>query len=268
MAVSNAQRSALAQRFASPFFACLLALLAAFLPAFRLCSQPAASALAERSQPETGFAELRLPCHALQRQGLVRLSGAWQEAGRQPGLLPLAVLGEGVLPMPSQDALAEAKERLAGLPAFPAQALLDLLRDVPAVRLAGTPDRGRALLVAFTRRDCPACGALVALLAELAPRLGFPVGFVPAGSVQQARSFYQARPAEGRSAPPGAGPALEALVLNQPALVRRFVESRLVAARLPIFCWATGGRARLASLGARDAQALIWLLSHAPDCLS
>ncbi|MBO4296860.1 MAG: hypothetical protein J5863_08895, partial [Desulfovibrio sp.] len=153
MAVSNAQRSAPAQRFAGLFpavlpvllalLACLLALLAAFLPGFlpgfRLCAQPAARGLAERSQPEAVLAELSLPCHALQRQGLVRSSCAWQEAGRQPGLLPLAVLGEGGLAMPPHGALAEARERLAGLPSFPAQALLDLLRDVPAVRLAGTP---------------------------------------------------------------------------------------------------------------------------------
>ena len=267
MAVSNAQRSALAQRFAIPFFACLLALLAAFLPDFRLCSQPAASALAERSQPETGFAELRLPCHALQRQGLVRLSGAWQEAGRQPGLLPLAVLGEGVLPMPPQDALAEAKERLAGLPAFPAQALLDLLRDVPAVRLAGTPDRGRALLVAFTRRDCPACRTLGALLDGLAPQLDFPVGMVPAGSASQARTFYRGQAGSRDGSAVSAGLAeLDALAERQPARVRDFAARFSQAPRLPLLCWAAGGSARLASLKFRDIQTLLWLLKHDPAC--
>ena len=214
---------------------------------------------------------LRLPCHPLQRQGIVRRTLAWQfpwPLALAPGL-PHPRAWDGAEPdAPPEAWLGAAGRRLAAIPSFPAQELLDLLAQSPAVRLDGTPDQGGALLVAFTRRDCPACGALAALLAELAPRLGFPVGFVPAGSVQQARSFYQARPAEGGSAPPGADPALEALVQRQPALVRLFVETRLVAARLPIFCWATGGRARLASLGARDAQALIWLLSHAPDCLS
>ena len=251
------------------------------------CASPSGQETQCRPLPApAGLSAPAFPLHPLQRLGLVRQSTA-EEAPLLPplpalplALLPVPGLASGAvkdgLPAPPEGVLREARDRLAAVPAFPAAELWDLLEEAPAVRLAGTPYAGGALLAVFTRRDCPACAALSALLEDRAPELGFPVGLVPAGSPRQARAFYQARAVQAMPGKPACAPALpvrhgaldalDALARDQPERVRRFAEARLPSPRLPLLCWAANGRARLASLGARDVLVLLWLLRHDPDC--